>query len=96
MKNFILVLFLIGTSVYALGGVYKSTKYIVCDSKRSLDAWTTFTVDKDFNSRKAYFGKKCFILKQNIKVSGIDTDWGKVSFFYSGVKMWGYVEGIEY
>ena len=81
--------------LFATNGVYESTKYVFCDSKQSLDAWTQFDVDNDTASKKAYFGSKCFLLQKNISVSGVETNWGKVSFYYGGYKLWGYREGLK-
>lgn len=80
---------------FAVNGTYESTRYVFCDNKKSLNEWTQFDVDNDKTSQRAYFGTKCFLLKEDISVSGINTEWGKVSFSYDGHKLWGYREGIK-
>ena len=95
MKKTVMALLLVSQMAFAQNGTYQSTKYVFCDSKNSLDEWTQFDVDNDKASQRAYFGKKCFQLKENISVSSIKTEWGKVSFFYGGYKLWGYREGIN-
>lgn len=94
MKKIFFALLIISQILYAYSGTYKSTQYPMCSSKQYLEDWTQFSVDKDTASQRAYYGKKCFILSVNIKVSSINTSWGKVSFFYKGQKFWGYREGI--
>lgn len=95
MKKKVLLFLMAAQVAFAVNGTYESTKYVFCDSKKSLDQWTQFDVDNDKASQRAYFGSKCFLLKEDISVSGIKTDWGKVSFFYGGYELWGYREGIH-
>ena len=95
MNMKIIVLLIVSQILFATNGTYESRKYVFCDSKQSLDAWTQFDVDNDTVSKRAYFGNKCFLLQKNISVSGVKTDWGKVSFYYGGHQLWGYIEGIQ-
>ena len=94
MKNFFIFLIL-SQVLFASNNTYQSTVYVFCDSKKALDAWTQFDIANDIASKKAYYGKKCFQLQEDISVSGVETHWGKVSFYYKGYKVWGYREGIK-
>jgi len=95
MKKTILSMLLMSQVLLATNGVYQSTVYTMCDSKQHLEDWTQFDIDGDIASKRAYFGSKCFKLKEDIAVSGVDYHWGKVSFTYRGYTLWGYREGIK-
>lgn len=90
-----LLLILLSQLIFATSGLYTSSRYTFCDSKKSLDKWTQFDVDNDTASKRAYHGVKCFTLNEDIRVSGIETHWGKVSFIYKGHQLWGYKEGLR-
>ena len=93
LKIFVFSL-IVSQALFAMNGVYKSSVYVLCDSKQHLDDWTQFEVDKDIASQKAYYGSLCFRTQEDIQVSGINTDWGKVSSTYGGYTLWAYREGI--
>ena len=95
MKKKVVVFLMVSQVLFAGNKIYESTKYVFCDSKQSLKEWTQFDIDSDEASQRAYFGSKCFLLKENISVSGVKTDWEEVSFYYAGHKLWGYGEGIK-
>lgn len=95
MVKALIALLFIGQSLFALNGVYQSSIYPMCTTEQYLKDWVRFANDKDVSSQKAYYGIKCFILNSNISVSGIQTDWGTVSFFVKGNKLFGLREGIS-
>jgi len=95
MKKVILLITM-GAFLFGANGIYESKKYPFCTSERYLNDLIQFSADSDMSSSIAYYGSsKCFLLEKNIKVSGVKTDWGKVSFTLNGARFWGIKEGIK-
>lgn len=96
MKKVFLGLVLLTSIVFAQSGMYKGS-YPICMSEQYLDDWTSFSVDGDKESMLAYYGTKCIMSTDAVRVSAINTHMlsGKVSFIYKGTRLWGYYEGIK-
>lgn len=90
------ILLIIPGSSYALraktfGG------HIACFSKSDLHDIIIFSVDKDYDSARAYINqKKCWVLKKDIPITVIDAGWSKCQCVFKGIKFWTVREALNF